>query len=46
LIWCDEAEAFRLVEELYSSSLPHARSPFPRVNSCVAPAGQADAGEA
>src|SRR5262245_33062646 len=28
LIGCDEAEAFRLVEELYSSSLPHARSPI------------------
>src|SRR5215467_1357348 len=30
LVRRDEAETFRLVEELYSSSLPHARSPCPR----------------
>src|SRR5215813_4484167 len=30
LVRRDEAEPFRLVEELYSSGLPHARSPCPR----------------
>src|SRR5262249_12045327 len=30
LIRRDEAEPFRLVEKLYGSSLPHARSPCPR----------------
>src|SRR5215471_17712522 len=30
LVRRDEAEPFRLIEELYSSGLPHARSPCPR----------------
>src|SRR5262245_26429394 len=44
LVRRDEAETFRLVEELYSSGLPHARSPCPRYKMTDRDSSQAVAG--